>query len=260
MIDGKAIAEKMIAELKALPVPEKKLAAILVGDNKYSKSFLRQKAATAKELGVHFELHEFADTLSQKEVEEAVRKISKDPAVGGVIVQIPLPAHYNRTSVLANIDIEKDVDDLSGGTQPILPPAPASLKRILREINFDLKGKRAVVIGPGFLIGKPIATWLMGKVANLTVIDIGGFDEKALKAADLIVSAAGVPGMIKGKFIKKDAVLIDYSYGTDAKGNISGDVEVATCAKKTNMITQTPGGTGPIVVAQLFVNFYHLAK
>lgn len=260
MIDGKAIAEKMIAELKVLPVPKKKLAAILVGDNKHSRSFLKQKGATAKELGINFELYELPETLSQREVEEAVRKISKDPTVGGVIVQIPLPVHYKRTPVLEAIDLAKDVDDLSGGKQPILPPAPGSLKRILEEIHFDLKGKRAVVVGPGFLIGKPIATWLMGKVANLTVIDMGGFDEEALKAADLIVTAAGVPGLIKGEHIKKDAVLIDYSYGTDANGEISGDVEVSSCIKKTEMITKTPGGTGPIVVAQLFVNFYKLAK
>src|SRR6185436_18980342 len=119
------------------------------------------------------------------QVEKSVRAISKDPDVGGVIVQIPLPAHYDRTPILESIDLEKDVDDLSGGKQAIVPPAPASLKRILREINFDLVGKRAVVVGPGFLIGKPIANWLMGKVANLTVIDIGGFDEHALKEADL---------------------------------------------------------------------------
>ena len=100
----------------------------------------------------------------------------------------------------------------------------------------------------------------MGKVAKLTVIDMGGFDERALQEADLIVTAAGVPGLIKGEHIKKNAVLIDYSYGTDAKGAISGDVEISSCAKKTDMITQTPGGTGPIVVAQLFWNFYHLAK
>src|SRR6185436_6351071 len=152
MIDGKAIAEKMIAELKAMPTPKKKMAAILVGDNKYSKSFLKQKALIAKELGIHFELHELEATLTQQQVEKSVRAISKDPDVGGVIVQIPLPAHYDRTPILESIDLEKDVDDLSGGKQAIVPPAPASLKRILREINFDLVGKRAVVVGPGFLI------------------------------------------------------------------------------------------------------------
>lgn len=260
MIDGKAIAHKMISELKALPVPKKKLAAILVGDNKYSKSFLRQKARTADSLGVKFELHELSDKLTQAQVEKEVKKISKDPKVGGVIVQIPLPEHYDREPILAAIDLKKDVDDLNGKGYAVLSPAPASLKRILHEINFELKGKRVVVVGPGFLIGKPIAQWLVGKVRKLTVWGRNDFDEAALKEADLIVTSAGVPGIIQGKHIKNGAVLIDYSYGTDAGGKISGDVDIESCSKKTQFITPTPGGTGPIVVSQLFANFYQLSK
>mgnify|MGYP001603804350 CR=1 FL=1 len=136
MIDGKAIANKIISELKQLPVPAKKMAAVLVGDDKYSRSFLAQKAKTAAELGITFELHELLESLTQTEVEAAVAKICAEMNVGGVVIQLPLPQKYNRDAVLAQIPLRKDVDDLNGMTRGILPPAPGSLKRILQELNF----------------------------------------------------------------------------------------------------------------------------
>ena len=260
MIDGKLIASKIISELKQLPTPKKTMAAILVGDDTYSRSFLKQKAKTAYALGITFELHELAETLTQEEVEKAVWRIAKPRVVGGVIVQLPLPKQYDRELILAQIPLQKDVDDLNGMTRGILPPAPGSLKRIFQELNFQPKGKRAVVIGPGFLIGKPIASWLIGKVSKLTVWGRGQFDEVALKEADLIVTSAGVPKLIRGEHIKERVIMVDYGYATGEDGTLVGDIDLETCSKKTHYITPTPGGTGPIVVAQLFENFYALNR
>jgi methylenetetrahydrofolate dehydrogenase (NADP+)/methenyltetrahydrofolate cyclohydrolase len=162
--------------------------------------------------------------------------------------------------VLAKIPLQKDVDDLNGMTNGILPPAPGSLKRILEELNFDLKGKRVIVYGPGFLIGRPIANWLTGKCLKLTVCDKGDSGLDALKEADLIVTCTGVPKLIRGEQIKQNAVMVDYGYATGADGKLTGDVDMDSCSLKTELITPTPGGTGPIVVAQLFQNFYHIAK
>ncbi len=260
MIDGKALAHKIVQELKLLPVPKKKLAAVLVGDNKFSRSFLAQKAKTAKELGIIFDLHELPATMTQSQVEKEVKKIAGKRNVGGVVVQLPLPTQYLREPILAQIPIEKDVDDLNGMTRGILPPAPGSIKRFLHELNVDLKGKRAVVIGPGFLIGKPIVIWLTGLCLKLTTWGKGEFDERALKEADLIITATGVPKLIRGEHIKENAIIIDYGYGTGDDGKLTGDVDMASCLKKTPFITPTPGGTGPMVVAQLFQNFYHLTQ
>lgn len=234
------------------------MAAILVGDDRFSRSFLAQKAKTAQELGIIFELHELVESLSQKEVEAEVKKICGEKAVGGVVIQLPLPPQYKRDDILAQIPLEKDVDDLNGMTRGILPPAPGSLKKILKELNFDLTGKKAIVFGPGFLIGKPVAQWLLGKCMKLTVCDKGESGERDLKDADLIVTSTGVVGLIRGEYIKEGAIIVDYGYGKDKEGKLTGDVDMASCLKKTQNITPTPGGTGPIVVAQLFANFYHL--
>ncbi len=257
MINGNEIAAKMIAELKSKKAPTKSLVAILVGDDKASLSFLKQKEKTAKELGVRFILHIFPETLAQGELERQVRAISSDPMVGAVIVQLPLPRKYDRIPVLNAIGIEKDVDVLNGETTKVLPPAVGALKHILSEIQCDLTGKRAVVVGPGLLIGRPVASWLMDKVIKLTVLGKAKLDTAVIKEADLVVTGTGVPHLINDTHIKPNAVVIDFGYG-QLDGKTVGDVDAKAVAMKTKLITPTPGGTGPIVVAQLFENFFQL--
>ena len=257
MIDGNAIAKKIIDQLKTKKTPSKSLAAILVGEDKASLSFLKQKEKVAKELGVRFVLHILPETLSQGDLERQVRGISADPSVGAVIVQLPLPKKYDRVPVLNAIGIEKDVDVLNGETTRVLPPAVGALKHILDELGFDLAGKRATIIGPGMLIGRPIASWLMPQVIKLTVLGKAKLDEEAIREADLVIAGTGVPHLINDTHIKPNAIVVDFGYG-QLDGKTTGDVDVKSVAIKTKNVTPTPGGTGPIVVAQLFENFFRI--
>ncbi len=257
LIDGKQIAAKIIGELKQRPVPVKRLVGILVGDDKASLSFLKQKEKTAEQLGVRFELKKFSDRLSQNELEGEVRNISADDEVGGIIVQLPLPRKYERMPVLNIIGLEKDVDVLNGESIAVLAPAAGAVKRILEEIHFDLAGKRVVVVGPGLLIGRPVATWLMDKVIKLTVLGKSKLDVAALQEADLVISGTGQAKLIRGQHIKPGAVVIDFGYGSIA-GELTGDIDMKTVSEVAEYVTPTPGGTGPIVVAQLFENFFKM--
>jgi methylenetetrahydrofolate dehydrogenase (NADP+)/methenyltetrahydrofolate cyclohydrolase len=258
LINGNEIAEKILRELRKRSVPEKELAAILVGDDSASLSFLRKKAETAQLLNVKFKLYRFADSLSQFDLEKKVREIYDRSDVGGVIVQLPLPAKYDRIGVLNCIGIDKDIDVLNGETSKVLAPAAASLERILAEIKFDPADKNVVVVGSGLLIGRPIANWLMSKAKQVVVINRGGYDSALIRCADLVISGTGVPRLIKGQDVKHGAVIVDYGYGRDEADELAGDVDLKSVSKVAGWVTPTPGGTGPVVVAMLFSNFYKL--
>lgn len=255
MINGIEIAGKILAKLKKQPAPQKELAAILVGSDAASLSYLKQKQKAGQQVGVNFRLYQLPES-SQREVENKIRELSLAGEVGGIIVQLPLPAQYDRLAVLNQIVSEKDVDNLTGRAA-ILPPAVGTLEIILKELNFDLKSATAAVVGAGILIGTPIARWLKPRVKNLQIMKKGNFLPENLKEADLIVSGTGVPNLIKGEYIKKGAVVIDFGYGK-IDDKFVGDIETVSVQKKTEQFTPTPGGTGPIVVAMLFRNFFEL--
>lgn len=252
--NGGKIAENILSNLKKLPVPTGKLVAVLSGDDSASLSFLRQKEKVARELGVEFELRRFPESLSQEELEGAVRKISEDGSVEGIIVQLPLPKKYDRTTIVKAIAMEKDVDALREGNT-LLPPAALSLKYILEDIGFDPTREKAVVVGHGFLIGRPIAKWLTDKKAIVTIIEKDDFNLGALMEAGLVVSGTGQSNLIKGGHIKQGVVVVDYGYGV-VDGKVCGDIEFESVSSVASFVTPTPGGTGPVVVAALFVNFY----
>lgn len=259
VIDGNAIAQKILNELRKLPVPEKEFAAVLVGDDPASLSFLKQKQAAAESLGVKFKLYRFESSLTQHALIQKIAAISADEKVGAMIVQLPLPPQFDRVSVLNAIGIAKDVDVLNGETTKVLAPAAGSLQRVLREIKFDVSDKQVVVVGSGLLIGRPIIDWLMGQVKQLTVVNKGGYEPQLIRNADLVVTGTGVPRLIRGDHIRKGAVVIDYGYGRDEEDQLAGDVDFKSVQRVAAHVTPTPGGMGPIVVAQLFVNFYKLS-
>ncbi|MDP3880861.1 MAG: bifunctional 5,10-methylenetetrahydrofolate dehydrogenase/5,10-methenyltetrahydrofolate cyclohydrolase [bacterium] len=257
MIDCEAIEKSIISSLKKRKAPQKTLAAVLVGSDSASLSFLKQKKAVAEELGVRFELIKLSAALSQGALEDKVRKISRRNNVGGVIVQLPLPKKFDRVPVLNAIGISKDIDVLNGENSKVLAPAAGALERILKKIKFKAEGKKLVVVGSGILIGEPAVKWLMKRAKKLTVFNKGGIDRKTLKQADLIVSGTGVAGLIGGKDIKRGAVVVDFGYGKK-NGVLMGDIDFKSASKKTDKITPVPGGTGPIVVAILLQNFFTL--
>lgn len=262
VLDGKKIAERIFTELKALPVPKRMLAAALAGDDSASVSFVRQKQKAAERLGVKFTPLQFPAAITTEELAQEVEKLSSDPSVGGIIVQLPLPPHIDRDRVLSALIPKKDVDALRGPRGVVVSPTVGVLKTILEEIHFDLRQSQAVVVGPGFLVGQPIADYLNGRVRALSVFDRGvdrATLNTALKNADLVVSGVGNPGLIRGEELKQGVAAIDFGYEKTEHG-LSGDFDFASVAPVAAWITPTPGGTGPILVAELFRNFYILAS
>ena len=273
-ISGGEIAQKIINELKSKPVPKKILAAVLVGENPTSISFLKQKEKIAKELGVDFRVYKFSDGLKNDDLRKEIGKIAKLSRVGGVIVQLPLPEHINRRYVLNAIPPEKDVDVLSEkakelvkkGENKILPPAVGVVDEIIHASGFTLHDSRVAIVGVGFLVGQPIFEWLKDKTRELKTFDLGdNLDE--LKKFDLIISGVGKAGLIKPEMLKDDSVIIDFGYDMkeirNEKGEIRkqifGDFDVSLIYNLSSLLyTPTPGGTGPILVAELFENFYKL--
>jgi len=256
IIDGRAIAKRIIAELKRKPKPKKILAAILVGRDHASISFLKQKERVAHELGIRFKLHKLSGLPSEDTLLRLIKKLNRDRSVGGIVLQLPLPKKYNRDRAIAAIAAKKDVDALRS-TVFVTPPAAAVVATIVRAVHYQLRGKRAVVIGRGFLVGDPVAKWLASRRANVTVFHRNFFDKKLLRGADFVVSGMGRPAFVKGDWLKQGAFLIDFGYGMKS-GKVNGDFDFKSCARKVSFITPTPGGTGPILVAELFRNFYHL--
>ncbi len=255
-IDGNRIARKIIGGLKNKRPTSKILAAVLVGEDAASESFLRQKERVASQVGINFKLIKFSEVLNQQELEREIEKLSQDENIGGLIIQLPIPEKYNRKEILNKIIPQKDIDNLTGRAK-VLQPSVGALKLILEATNFNLKNAKAAVVGSGLLIGTPIANWLRPQVKKLSVMKKGEFDSKILAEADLVISGTGVPNLIKGVAIKENALVIDYGYGKIGD-DLVGDVEIESVKTKTDLVTPTPGGTGPIVVACLLKNFFEL--
>jgi len=277
LIDGKEIAARLIAELKtklaAHPI-EKFVGAVLVGDNAASLNFLKQKEKVAKELGIDFRLYRYDADITTDKLREEIGRLARVSHCGGFIVQLPLPESVNRHYALNAIPKEKDVDCLSESALgafytsrgKIAPPAVGTVEAILTlrlAQGQSLRDLTAVVIGTGFLIGKPVGFWLQNRVGELKVLDSKVKNLHAeLADADIIVSGAGQAGLFGAKHLKEDALVIDFGYSKTG-GKITGDFDSSSLLTTPYSLlaisyTPTPGGTGPILVAKLYQNFYQL--
>ncbi|MFH1347042.1 MAG: bifunctional 5,10-methylenetetrahydrofolate dehydrogenase/5,10-methenyltetrahydrofolate cyclohydrolase [Spirochaetota bacterium] len=274
-IPCKEIVEKVIDGLKSCPIPKKILAAVLVGENSASISFLKQKEKIAKELGVDFRIYNFNDSPEEKltndELRQKINRITNQKLVGGVIIQLPLPEQFNSQEILNAIPAKKDIDvlseqalkDFNAGKGKILPPAVGVVEEILKTLNLKLGTLKVAVIGTGQLVGKPIAAWLKEKTAELIILNSKTENIKEeLKNADIIISGAGKPNLFSAEDLKKNAIVIDFGYSL-INGKISGDFNPnSPIIQSSNSLkyTPTPGGTGPILVAKIMENFYKLAN
>jgi methylenetetrahydrofolate dehydrogenase (NADP+)/methenyltetrahydrofolate cyclohydrolase len=270
IIDGKAIEADIIERLKKLPKPQGFFGAALVGDDPASLNLLKQKEKVAHALGIAFRLYQLPSTMATDELRAEIGRLAVPKACGAFIVQLPLPESVNRYYVLNAIPKEKDADCLSEpalgafytGRGKIAPPSVATAEEVLRREHDDertLRGMKAVVIGAGFLIGKPVGFWLQSRVAELVVLDadVKNIHEK-LGDADIVVAGAGHPHLFGAEHIKEGAVVIDFGFSRDADGKIAGDFDPAGADARNIRYTKTPGGTGPVLVAKLFENFYAL--
>jgi methylenetetrahydrofolate dehydrogenase (NADP+)/methenyltetrahydrofolate cyclohydrolase len=266
IIDGKKIAEDIVARLKALPRPGKFFGAVLVGTDPASVNFLKQKEKVAVSLGIDFRLYNVPENISTDGLREEIGRLSEPNACGGFIVQLPLPAAINRHYILNAIPKSKDVDCLS---EPaigafytergvIVPPSVATVQEILKPEERNLRDLKVVMVGAGFLIGKPVGFWLQNRVAELVVLDVhvGNIAGK-LADADIVISGTGESHLFAAEHLKKGALVIDFGYGV-LDGKLAGDFDPAGADEKEIDYTKTPGGTGPVLVAKLFENFYKL--
>ncbi|OGM89932.1 hypothetical protein A3J77_00400 [Candidatus Wolfebacteria bacterium RBG_13_41_7] len=276
-IPCKEIAQKIINDLRSKPAPKKVLAAVLVGENSASISFLRQKEKAAKELDVDFRIYEFPENILQDELDRKIEELAEQESIGGLIIQLPLPGHIDNQEVLNIIPLEKDIDVLSerafenfrAGKNKVLPPAVGVVEEIFNylyentKIYESTKNLKFVIVGSGSLIGKPISMWLERKIAELIILNskTENIKEK-LKDADVIISGAGKPNLFSAEDVKENAVIIDFGYSF-INGKISGDFntkQLSNYATTQLKYTPTPSGTGPILVVKIMENFYKLNK
>ena len=267
IIDGRKMANAILEQCAALPKPKKFCAAILVGDDAASVSFLKQKENAAKKVGVDFRLYRFPADITNDVLRREAGKIAAHKTCGGVIVQLPLPSQLNQHYILNAIPPEKDVDVLSErslgafytGRGIVLPPAVGVVEAICEAEQCDLGSQSVAVVGLGLLVGRPIATWIMRR-AKETFLLRSTSDLGLLKNADLVIAGVGKAGLITPDMLKNGAAVIDFGYAAP-NGKISGDFKTDASAEhyeKIKFYTPTPGGTGPILVAKLFENFYKL--
>ncbi|MDP3947964.1 MAG: bifunctional 5,10-methylenetetrahydrofolate dehydrogenase/5,10-methenyltetrahydrofolate cyclohydrolase [bacterium] len=256
-IDGKKIAASLTEMLRARSAPERAIVAILVGHDPSSKSFLRQKGIVAAALGIAFSVRELPPESTTQEVILVIDELKADKGVGGIIVQLPLPQQVSRSAVLAAIPPEKDIDCLTPSNlgefergSALMPPAAGAIEAITQTLDLPLGRMRAAVVGRGLLVGMPAATYLKRHARLVEVLGRADDLKKRILEADLIVSGTGEKNLISAEYVREGAVVIDFGYPHDA------DFEAID--KKGGIVTPTPGGTGPIVVAKLFENFYRL--
>lgn len=270
IIDGKKMAKDTVEKLKELPKPDKFLAIFIATEDPVILNFVKQKERLAAELGVDFRVYRFPESIKNDELRKEVLKVASHKTCGGAIVQLPLPENLNKHYVLNAVPCHKDVDVLGEralgafytNRNSVLPPAVETLSEIVQKHNLDIRNSRVAIIGSGFLIGKPIAAWLAGKCREFFVLSRRS-DLRVLKEADIIISGVGRAGLITPEILKDGALVIDFGYSINEEGKISGDFSPKTSkANKLKAIsyTPTPGGTGPMVVAKVFENFYKLTR
>lgn len=282
ILDGKKAAQSIKDELKIevaqLAVDGKKiphLAAILVGSNGASETYVAAKVKACEEVGFKSTLIRFEETISQKKLLEEIAKLNTDPDVDGILVQLPLPKQISDNEVINAIDPEKDVDGfhpisvgrMVQGAPTFIPATPHGIMLLLKHYKIETKGKHAVVIGRSNIVGRPMSILLSSNEnpGNCTVT-ICHSQTKNLKEfclqADIIVAALGKPEVITADMIKEDAVVIDVGItrvpdATKKSGfKIKGDVEYETVAPKCSWITPVPGGVGPMTIAALLKNTF----
>jgi len=271
LLDGKKLSEKILAKLKKTVKKSKlklRLAVIQVGENPVSQIFINQKKKACENVGINFRLFKFPVKVSAPKLKKEIKKIVRNQANSGIIIQLPLPKKILPEDFLNLIPGEKDIDVLSEsslgkfyqGTLKIMPPTVNGILRLLKNYKIELKGKDVVVIGAGRLVGFPLAVQLLKEKATISVLN--EFTEDALsftKKADILISGVGKPNLIKSKMVKKGVVIIDAGSAMK-KGKLVGDVDFKSIGQKASYITPVPGGVGPMTVACLLENLIRLHK
>jgi methylenetetrahydrofolate dehydrogenase (NADP+)/methenyltetrahydrofolate cyclohydrolase len=290
LLEGKPIAERIKLEImqQVQSMPKKPvMASIMVGENAGAQAYVKSQAKAAENLGIVYQLHKLADNTTENTLIDFVQKLNADKSVNGIIIQMPLPAQIDYKEISKFIAPEKDIEGMHPanigkivfgtstalsadgersrtiGKANILPCTAAAAIELLKETGVDLYGKEVVVVGHSEIVGKPLALLLLDKFATVTVCHIGtskaGKLEEHVKRAEVLIVAVGKAGLIKGEWIKKDAIVIDV--GINRVGDkIVGDVEFEEAKMHASWITPVPGGVGPLTVIMLMRNLVEATK
>jgi methylenetetrahydrofolate dehydrogenase (NADP+)/methenyltetrahydrofolate cyclohydrolase len=275
IIDGKAIAQQVRADWKA-PVAKLRaqgvvpgLAVIIVGENAASKVYVRHKTQACADIGIHSEVHAFPETASQEEVAQKIAQLNADPNIHGILVQLPLPPHFEARMMLEAISVGKDVDGfnlynvgaLVAGETVFPPCTPYGVLCLLEYSGIPIAGQNVVVVGASNIVGKPMASMLMKRDATVAITHIKTRDlAQWTILADILVVAAGKPNLITAPMVRTGAVVIDVGINRLADGRLVGDVDFEGVKDKASHITPVPGGVGPMTVTMLLVNTIKAAE
>jgi len=272
ILDGKAVAARLRLDLKAeITLLAHKhgrapgLAVILVGEDAASQVYVRNKKKACLDIGLASE--EFSQTLpaqtSQQHLLGLIAELNANPKVDGILVQMPVPEHINSETIIEAIDPGKDVDGfhpynvgrLAARIPNLRSCTPYGCMKLLEETGIDLHGQEAVIVGASNIVGRPMALELL--LAGATVTVAHKFTQNLqehVERADIVVAAAGKPGLVRGQWIKPGAIVIDVGINRGSDGKLTGDVEFETAAQRAAWITPVPGGVGPMTITMLLTN------
>ena len=269
LIDGKKEAASLRLKLKEEVIELKKkfnsvpgLTVILIGELAPSQIYVRNKEKSAKEVGLNSDIIRYPNDVDENTILKKISDLNVDKSVSGILVQLPLPKHIDKKKVIESISPSKDVDgfhpmnvgNLSSGYDSSVPCTPLGCYLLLKKIEPNLNGKKAVIIGRSNLNGKPMAQLLLKENCTVTITHS---KTKNLKSecllADIIIVAVGIPELVKGDWVKKDSIIIDVGINKVEKG-IVGDVDFDQVSKKAKALTPVPGGVGPMTIACLIKN------
>ncbi|MFB8829106.1 bifunctional methylenetetrahydrofolate dehydrogenase/methenyltetrahydrofolate cyclohydrolase FolD [Azotobacter sp. CWF10] len=276
LIDGKAIAASLrqqiaqrVAERRQQGLRAPGLAVILVGTDPASQVYVSHKRKDCEEVGFHSQAYDLPASTSQDELLSLIDRLNEDPAIDGILVQLPLPQHLEASLLLERIRPDKDVDGFHpynigrlAQRMPLLRPCtPKGIMTLLQSTGIDLYGLDATVVGASNIVGRPMALELL--LAGCTVTVTHRFTRNLaehVSRSDLVVVAAGKPGLVKGEWIKPGAIVIDVGINRLKDGRLVGDVEFSTAAARAGWITPVPGGVGPMTRACLLENTLYAAE
>jgi methylenetetrahydrofolate dehydrogenase (NADP+)/methenyltetrahydrofolate cyclohydrolase len=275
IIDGKALADELRqsfkARVEALTAKGHRpgLVVILVGEDPASQVYVRNKVNGCLAIGMHSEKITYEPTVDQATVLAKIAELNADPTIHGILVQLPLPKHFDEAAVLEAIAVDKDVDGfhaenigaLAQGNPRFIPCTPYGVMKMFEKGDVDLSGKEAVVIGRSNIVGKPMALLLINAGATVTVCnsrtkDLAGHTRRA----DILVAAVGKPKFVTADMVKPGAVVIDVGINRLPDGKLCGDVDFAGCAEVAGQITPVPGGVGPMTITMLLANTIEAAE
>ena len=275
LIDGKKLAKEIRENLKLKCDELKKeginpkLAVIMVGEDKASKVYVKNKSKACNEIGIEFEEFILDENIEQKDLMELIKKLNNDKTVNGILLQSPIPKHLDINEAFKAIAPEKDVDGfnpvnvgkLSLNQDTFVSCTPYGIMKMFEAYNINLEGKDVVIVGRSNIVGKPLIQCCLNKNATVTVCHSKTKDLKEhTKNADIVIAAIGKSKFVTEDMIKKDAVVIDVGINRGEDGKLTGDVDFENISKKASFITPVPGGVGPMTIAMLMNNVIKAAS